>query len=101
MLAMVMSSLALVAATVCAVATVLERKRSRERNAAQSAMWADALRKVQGQVEELTNGAVPDYEKAKAAAKAVDDLHEGIANVLNYDPYEAIRRNGSNGGGAT
>lgn len=100
MLAMVMSSLALMAAVVCTVLTLQERKHSRERSAAQNAAWADALRKVQGQVEELTNGAVPDYEKAKAAAKAVDDLHEGIANVLSYDPYEAIRRNSDSGGGA-
>ncbi len=98
MLAMVLSSLALMAAVGCVVLTLQERKRSRERNTAQNAAWADALRKVQGQVEELTNGAVPDYEKAKAAAKAVDDLHAGIANVLSYDPYEAIRRSSNNGG---
>lgn len=99
MIATVMSSLALMAAVGCTVLTLRERKRSRERSAAQNGMWAEALSKVQGQVEELTNGAVPDYEKAKAAAKAVDDLHVGIANVLSYDPYEAIRRGSDNGGG--
>ncbi|MBE6923956.1 MAG: hypothetical protein E7466_01785 [Ruminococcaceae bacterium] len=142
----ILSSLALTAAAVCAVVTVRERKRSREWIAgqledsdnewrrildersrsltaeinclgrefpemtrrldrawagqlkAQGQAWEDALRAVQGRIDNLEHGAVPDYEKAKAAAKAVDDFHDGLANILNYDPYEMARRNRDGGG---
>jgi hypothetical protein len=94
----VLSSLALAAALVCAAMTVQERKRSREQRAAMGEDWSNVFRKLQEQVEALASGAVPDYETAKAAAKAVDDFHAGIANVLNFDPYNALRK-GSDAGG--
>ena len=121
----ILSSLALTAAMVCMTVVVREGKRNRERNEASiqelDARWKqhqleshkawtnqlkkqglateEALRKVQGRVEELERGTVPDYEKAKAAAKAVDDFHEGLTNILNFDPYEAVRA-GRGGGEA-
>lgn len=56
---------------------------------------AEGFRRVsEGQAERikaLEDGTVPDYEKAKAAAKAVDDFNQGLANILNYDPYETAR----------
>lgn len=121
----ILSSLALAAALVCTAVTVRERKRSRERNAAQldemkrefsvqikkldahwieqtkrrDAAWEKVAREIQGRIDDLENGAVPDYEKAKAAAKAVDDFHEGLANILNFDPYDSARKNRDEGGG--
>ena len=68
---------------------------------AQGQACEDALRKVQGRIDDLEHGAVPDYEKAKAAAKAVDDFHDGLANILNYDPYEAVRRDRDSRGDGT
>lgn len=125
---MILCSLALTAALVCAVMTASERKRSREqralvhedvnrlvreyralaekletqlgqRLAEQNEGWTQALRQLQEQVDSLSSGAVPDYEKARAAAKAVDDFHTGIANVLNFDPYQAMRKSNDSGGG--
>ena len=32
------------------------------------------------------------YEKAKAAAKAVNDFSTGISGILGFDPMEALRK---------
>ena len=94
----ILSSLALAAASACVVATFTERKRNRECNAALADKCKDALKQLHEQVEALENGALPDYEKAKAAAKAVNDFHEGIANILNFDPYKRAQE-GNRGDG--
>lgn len=49
-------------------------------------------------ITDLRNGIVPDYEKAKAAAKAVDDFNTGLAGIMGYDPMKAIKRERSGGG---
>lgn len=83
--AIVLSSLALLAALVTLVLAI----RSSKQNAA-----------LVGQIEELKAGAVPDYEQAKAAARAVNDFNAGISGILGFDPYAVIskRRDGGNGG---
>ena len=41
---------------------------------------------------EIEKGCVPDYEKAREAASAVDRFNAGIANILNYNQLEAMAR---------
>ena len=43
-------------------------------------------------IAELENGTVPDYEKAKEAAKAVNDFNRGISAIMGYDPFEARKK---------
>lgn len=133
MVGIVLSSLALAAAVGCFVVTLLERKRSRERDAAdmelwhkagkmlddrfrkqdavwtgkleetalrwddqmkkQQAAWAAQAKWIKDHIKALEDGTVPDYERAKEAAKAVDDFHQGLANILNFDPYDAAKAN--------
>lgn len=113
----VISSLALLAATVSVIITVMERKRNQERNAAMlqyvdksigraikelgdcaqrfEADKISYMREIENQVipriEALENGAVPDYEKAKEAANAVNNFNAGITGILGYDPYSALQ----------
>ena len=37
----------------------------------------------------LEAGLIPDHEKAKAAATAVNDFNAGIVGILGFDPFEA------------
>ena len=138
--ALIIGSLALVAATVSVVLTVREQKRSQERNAAyvetmrtvvqehrtalenflmkelkklelHTEQQVKDMRKnaeqtisdVQKNVQEtmgnmckrlsdLEGGVIPDYEKAKQAAKAVNDFSAGISGILGFDPMDALRQ---------
>lgn len=56
-------------------------------------------RDIMSCVDDLKNGVVPDYEKAKAAAKAVNDFHDGLAGIMGFDPMQAIKRSRENSGG--
>lgn len=51
---------------------------------------AEAIAAVTTRIENLEKGVVPDYEKAIAAVSAVNDFNQGISNLLNYDPREAL-----------
>ena len=118
-IAIIMSSLALLAATANLGLTLRERKRSQKRNAALvryvKKTAADELSKTNAKTEEvignlhkeydsrikaLENGVVPDFEKAKAAANAVNDFNAGITSIMGFDPFEALRtqRDGNSGG---
>lgn len=114
-IAIILSSLALLAATAGLILTIRERKRSQKRNAAlvryvertaqdtlSKAMEAiEALEKRCGdRIEALEKGVVPDFEKAKAAANAVNDFNAGITSIMGFDPFEALRaqRDGNSGG---
>lgn len=83
----VISSLALLAATVSVIITVMERKRNQERNAAMLQIENQVIPRIAA----LENGAVPDYEKAKEAANAVNNFNAGITGILGYDPYSALQ----------
>ena len=114
-IAIILSSLALLAATAGLILTIRERKRSQKRNAAllryiertardtlaKATESAEALGKRCGdRIEALEKGVVPDFEKAKAAANAVNDFNAGITSIMGFDPYEALRaqRDGNSGG---
>lgn len=114
-IAIILSSLALLAATACLVLTIRERKRSQKRNAAlvryTEQVIQDALSKAteatgalkkeySRRIEDLEKGIVPDFEKAKAAATAVNDFNAGITSIMGFDPFEALRaqRDGNSGG---
>ena len=45
----------------------------------------------QRDIDSLKNGACPDYEKALAAANAVNDFNAGISAIMNFDPIAAAR----------
>jgi hypothetical protein len=47
---------------------------------------------INPKLEDLTKGVVPEYEAAKAAADATNEFHRGIANILNYNEIDALRR---------
>lgn len=120
--ALIIGSLALVAATVSVVLTVREHKRSQERNAAYvetmrtvgqehrtalenflleelkkleartAQQVTEAQTKVEQRLSDLEGGVIPDYEKAKQAAKAVNDFSAGISGILGFDPVEALKQ---------
>ena len=117
-LAIILSSLALLAATADLGLTLWERKRSKERNAAlmqyTDTSVSDALRKADAKTAEavgalekqydkrigdLEKGVVPDFEKAKAAANAVNDFNAGISGILGFDPHEALKKQRAEGYG--
>lgn len=94
-IAIIMSSLALLAAMTSLVLTLDERKRSQKRNAAMT-QYADAAAKqvqqdLDRRVANLENGIVPDFEKAKEAASAVNNFNAGITGILGFDPYSALQ----------
>ena len=114
-LAIVFSSLALLAATADLILHLSARKRSKERNTAliqyADRAASDALEKAEVKTEEeirktvaaleekyeqrigdLEKGIVPDFEKAKAAADAVNDFNAGISGILGFDPHEVLKK---------
>ncbi len=50
------------------------------------------IKKMDERVSALENGTVPDFEKAKEAANAVNDFNAGISGILGFDPMEVIRK---------
>ena len=108
--ALIISGFALLAAGVCLCLLAFEKKRSKEQRVAMcqliykereaaekfaikvaEASAAEAIKGIVKRVEDLENGVVPDYEKALAAANAVNDFNSGITNILGFDPYESLR----------
>lgn len=93
---MIFSGLALLAATVSLILTIQEKKRNKKRNAAAlrytDETVKDHIAKLESRIEKLEQGITPDYERAKAAANAVNDFNRGITNILNFDPLEALRK---------
>jgi phage shock protein A len=106
MFAIILGSLALLAATAALALTICERKRSLKRNTALKVQlqsdvaaaseglkkqFAAALEEQSKRIENLEKGMVPDFEKAKAAAQAVNDFNAGISGILGFDPYDALK----------
>ena len=95
MIAIILGSLALLAALVGIGFTFSERKRNQKRNIAQLKYTETAVKNVADKFAEritkLENGTIPDYEKAKEAAKAVNDFNAGITGILGFDPYAALQ----------
>ena len=100
----ILSSLALLAAASAVFLVLDERKRNQKRNTALT-QYADAVTsqvetRLNERITALEKGIVPDFEKAKEAAKAVNDFNAGISGILGYDPYTALQaqREQNNGG---
>ena len=97
-IAFVMSGLALLAASVSLLMSVIEKKRSKKRNAAMlDYVTTTVNRGIQssgfdGRIQKLEQGITPDYEQAKAAANAVNDFNRGITNILGFDPVSALKK---------
>lgn len=111
----ILSGLALLAASVSLILTIWEKKRSEERNAATlvdkaknyeeelryKAAVSTEMEKVVNRISDLENGVVPDYNEALAAKEAVDNFNVGIAGILGFDPLKAAKemREGKSPGG--
>ena len=111
---MIMSGLALLAATVCLTITLREKKRNQKRNAAAidyvdascKKMFRDLNKKIHKyqycveerigpmahDIKKLKDGIVPDYKEALAAKNSVDEFNRGLSAILNFDPMEAARK---------
>lgn len=105
--AIILSSLALLAAASNLAITLQERKRSQKRNTALTQYSESCASGVRGElglyidkhckaldvrITCLEKGIVPDFEKAKEAANAVNEFNAGITGILGFDPYEALKK---------
>ena len=121
-IAIIMSGLALLAATVCLILLIQEKKRNHKRNVAlidyidnsinevKQAIMFDLKEEISAhhnklieemltrydalneRINKLEKGIVPDFEEAKQAARAVDDFNRGLSNILGFDPIESLQR---------
>lgn len=109
-IAIILSSLALLAATVNIFLTLREEKRRTKQKAVLIKHTEDSVRlfadrlcrrcaeleghlaEAQEKIAALESGTVPDYEKAKEAANAVNDFNAGISGILGFDPLEALKK---------
>ena len=112
---MILSGLALLAASVCLILLIQEKKRNQKRNtaalqyadaaaqkvlilakneanAAAEAAYKNALEQFEKRVSDLEKGISPDYNEALAAKQAVDDFNMGICAILNFDPMTAMKK---------
>lgn len=95
-IAIVFSSLALLTATATCFLVITEKKRSQERNTALLQYIDTGTKKIEERIEALEKGTVPDYEKAREAAKAVNDFNSGLTGILGFDPYDALKKSREN-----
>lgn len=109
-IAIVLGSLALLAATVCLLLLWRAEKRSTKQRAAlmeytevsvrlsadqlyrRCAELEGHLAEAQEKIAQLESGTVPDFEKAKEAANAVNDFNAGITGILGFDPIMALKK---------
>ena len=95
---LILSGLALLAASVLLLMSVIEKKRSKKRNAAMLDYVATTVNRgiqssgFDSRIQKLEQGITPDYEQAKAAANAVNDFNRGITNILGFDPVSALKK---------
>lgn len=115
MITMILSGLALLAAGVSLILTFQEKKRNEKRKAdtLQEAKdsdkkWSEAVcdlmkgyfneetskrfEEIRKRVGNLESGICPNFEEAKAAAKAVNDFNAGLSAIMNFDPMEEARK---------
>ena len=99
-LAIILSSLALLAATTSVLLILDERKRNQKRNTALLQYVDSNIPELADRIKSLEEGVVPDFEKAKEAANAVNNFNDGITGILGFDPYKALQaqRDAANGG---
>ena len=106
-ISMIMSGLALWAASVTLAITVREKKRSEK----QKTVTADCIRAeckaaqkeitdyvnseispIKEAVAQLKEGLIPDYEEQKKAIDSINSFSMGLNNIMGYDPFEARER---------
>ena len=110
-IAIILSGLALLAATGCLILIIWEKKRNQKRNTAmidyvdetfqheknflmfdiKEEIYAEC-NKLLARIENLEKGIVPDFEEAKQAARAVNDFNKGLSNILGFDPIESLQK---------
>lgn len=107
---MILSGLALLAASVCLILLIQEKKRNQKRNTAviqlieteckkvskedfeQRQKIHERVKKLRDDVDKLEKGISPDYNEALAAKQAVDDFNVGLSAILNFDPMAAMKK---------
>ena len=111
---MIMSGLALLAATVSLFVSLREKKRNQKRNAdmcnyveaverdVKDDLWLQRdklsakidieVDKLSTKVDKLEQGIVPDYQEALAAKNSVDEFNRGLSAIMGYDPMEVARK---------
>lgn len=103
---MILSGLALLAATVSLILTVQEKKRNEKQRADslvdKAKAYEEDLRykaaasaereKLAVRIENLEKGIVPDFEEAKKAVSSVNDFNRGLNNILGFDPFDALEK---------
>ena len=48
-------------------------------------------------IRDLESGVIPDYDEARRAVDAVNDMNRGISGILGFDPMEALRKSRQEG----
>lgn len=106
-IATVISGLALLAATICIILLVQEKKRNQKRSAAtadyieaevthaflETNEKIESLRvETEKRISDLESGVIPDHEEAKRAVQSLNDFNRGISSIMGFDPYEALKR---------
>lgn len=110
---MILSGLALLAASVCLILLIQEKKRNQKRNTdlvnlidnyftrsmttlegvkGCVVMFNTTVTEMNSRVKKLEEGISPDYNEALAAKQAVDDFNMGISAILNFDPMTAVKK---------
>jgi hypothetical protein len=110
---MILSGLALLAASVCLILLIQEKKRNQKRNTALVnlidnyftrsmttlegvrgcvVMFNTTVTEMNSRVKKLEEGISPDYNEALAAKQAVDDFNMGISAILTFDPMTAVKK---------
>ena len=111
---MIMSGLALLAATVSLFISLREKKRNQKRNAdmcnyveavernVKDDLWLQRdklsakidieVDKLSTKVDKLEQGIVPDYQEALAAKNSVDEFNRGLSAIMGYDPMAVARK---------
>lgn len=106
----ILCGLALLAAATCLFLFFQEKKRNEKRRAAMirlvqeecdgiSRTTYERFQELEGKVQNLEKGIIPDYEKARQAVDEVNKFNEGLSNMLGFDPLESMKkaRNGAGG----
>lgn len=70
----------------------LKKQRADAAQARKNLPNREDVERLKASVSNLEQGIVPDFEEAKAAAKAVNDFNAGISAIMGYDPMEARRK---------
>ena len=88
----ILSGLALLAATVSLCLEILAKKRSKERNVALDKYIATEFERIDQRLKDLESGVIPDHEEAKRAIDSLNSFNRGLASIAGYDPFEVLER---------